>query len=172
MLTAALGISSSSLYAAFGTKSALFDEAIRTYALRYSAIYERAVREPTLDAVFERVLIDSVHEFGRVDQGHPGCLTSSAAMSDTSKTLDVREYVAELQRADEGRLYARVERALREGEALATTDPAALTGLVQTMWQGLSARAELGAGREELLAIAALALDSIRRAWISPVSGG
>lgn len=162
MLSATLGISASSLYAAFDTKASLFDEAVRTYALRYSAIYERAVREPTLDAVFERLLVDSVHEFGRVSEGHPGCLTSSAAMSDTSPTLQVRDYVAELQRADEERLHARVERAARDGEIAATTDPAALTGLVQTLWQGLSARAELGADRAELLAIAALALDAIR----------
>jgi AcrR family transcriptional regulator len=148
MLTAALGISSSSLYAAFGTKAALFDEAVRTYALRYSAIYDRALAEPTPARVIETLLLESVHEFTRHDEGHPGCLTSSAVMADTSATLDVRTYAADLQRADEARLRARIE-------------PPALAGLVQTLWQGLSARAELGATRAELLAVAGLALALI-----------
>src|SRR3954470_21037735 len=64
-LTTALGISSSSLYATFGTKAELFDEAVRTYALRYSAIYERAVAEPAIGRVIERVLMDSIDEFSR-----------------------------------------------------------------------------------------------------------
>ena len=162
MLTGALGISSSSLYAAFGTKAELFDEAIRTYALRYSAVYDRAIAEPTVRRVFERVLVDSVKEFSRSEDGHPGCLTSSAAMADTSATLDVRTYVADLQRSDEARLRARVERAVLDGDLAPGTDPAALTDLVQTIWQGLSARSELGATREELLTVAhhALALIS------------
>ena len=161
MLTAALGISSSSLYAAFGTKAELFDEAVRTYALRYSAIYERAVSEAGLMQVIERVLIDSVYEFGRSADGHPGCLTSSAAMADTSATLDVRAFVTELQCSDERRLQERIERAVLDGDVPADTDSAAVTALVQTVWQGLSIRSDLGAGIEELLAVARLVLKLI-----------
>ncbi|GLY03039.1 MULTISPECIES: TetR/AcrR family transcriptional regulator [Actinoplanes] len=160
-LTSALGISSSSLYAAFGTKAALFDEAVRTYALRYSAIYERAVAEPSIGRVVERVLLDSITEFGRSADGHPGCLTSSAVMADAPDTLDVRAYVADLQRSDEARLRARIELAVDDGELDAATDPAVLAEFVQTLWQGLSARAELGAGREQLAAVAGLALRAI-----------
>ena len=168
MLTEALGISSSSLYAAFGSKARLFDEAVRTYALRYSAIYEAAVAEPSVARVLERVLLGSVEEFGRVEEGHPGCLTSSAVMADASGTLDVRAHVAELQRCDEARLRARVERAVLEGELPPATDPAVLTDLVQTLWQGLAARAELGASRAELLGVARLALALLDPAGRAP----
>ncbi len=75
--------------------------------LRYSAIYDRAVAEPTGDRVIEQVLMDSVGEFRRAEDGHPGCLTSSAVMASTSATLDVRTYVVELQRSDEARPRAR-----------------------------------------------------------------
>ncbi|MHC3472875.1 TetR/AcrR family transcriptional regulator [Streptomyces sp. 7R007] len=44
-LTAALGLSTSSLYAAFGSKAGLFEESVRTYAERYRDIYRRAVAE-------------------------------------------------------------------------------------------------------------------------------
>jgi len=137
------------------------DEAVRTYALRYSAIYKRALEEPMLAQVIKRLLIDSVHEFSRSEDGHPGCLTTSAVMADAPATLDVRAYVAQLQQADEARLYARVERAVLEREVNA--DPAALTGLVQAVWQGLSMRSDLGAGRDELLAVACLSSELIRQ---------
>src|SRR5690348_16822538 len=44
-LTEALGISTSSLYAAFGTKADLFEESVRRYAERYREIYQQAVTE-------------------------------------------------------------------------------------------------------------------------------
>ncbi|MFD7308585.1 TetR/AcrR family transcriptional regulator [Promicromonospora sp. NPDC059942] len=163
MLTAALGISTSSLYGAFGTKAELFDEAVRTYALRYSAIYDQAVAEPSISRVLERVLIDSVDEFSRTDQGHPGCLTSSVVMADTSATLDVRAYVAELQRADEAQLRARIEQAVREGDLTTTADAAVVAEHVQTLWHGLSARAELGASRDELRDAARFALTLLEQ---------
>lgn len=159
MLAASLGLSSSSLYAAFGSKTELFEEAVRTYALRYSAIYSRALDEPMLAQVIERLLVDSVYEFSRSEEGHPGCLTSSAAMADAPATLDVRAYVADLQQADEARLRARVERAVLDREVSA--DPAVLTGLVLAVWQGLSMRSDLGAGREELIAVARLSSELI-----------
>lgn len=163
MLTAVLGISSSSLYAAFGTKAALFDEAVRTYALRYSAIYEQAVAEPTLARVIERLLMDSVAEFSRADEGHPGCLTSSAVMADTSTTLDVRAYVAQLHRADQARLRARIEQAVSDGDLPTGTEPGLLAEFVQTVWHGLSTQADLGAGRAELVGLAGLAVALISR---------
>ncbi|WP_329180242.1 TetR/AcrR family transcriptional regulator [Streptomyces decoyicus] len=61
-LTAALGLSTSSLYAAFGSKAGLFEEAVRTYAERYREIYRQAVAEKDLRTVIDQILIDSVHE--------------------------------------------------------------------------------------------------------------
>jgi AcrR family transcriptional regulator len=157
-LGTSLGISSSSLYAAFGSKAELFDEAVRTYALRYSAVYDRALAEPTLAKVIWQLLTGSIREFVRVDDGHPGCLTSSAVMGDTSETMDVRTYVTDLQRQDEARLRERIEDAVRAGDTASGTDGAALSVLVQTLWHGLAARADLGAGADELTATAALAV--------------
>lgn len=163
MLTASLGISSSSLYAAFGSKADIFEEAVRTYALRYSAVYERAVEEPAIVRVIERILLDSVDEFSRSEEGHPGCLRSSAAMADTPETLDVRGFVADLQRSDEERLRARIDRAAGEGELSASVDPTKLTDLVQTVWEGLSSRSEFGATRDDLREVAIFALALIER---------
>ncbi|MFJ3598515.1 TetR/AcrR family transcriptional regulator [Streptomyces sp. NPDC090126] len=157
-LTARLGLSTSSLYGAFGSKAELFEEAVRTYAERYREIYEQAVGEPEFRTVVERILIDSVHEFTRPDDEHPGCLLSSAAMADSTSTstLDTSAYFAELQGHNERILHARAERAVEGGELPPDADASALTGLIQSIWHGLSARANLGADREDLLAVARL----------------
>lgn len=161
-LTAALGLSTSSLYAAFGSKAGLFEEAVRTYAERYREIYERAVAEPDFGAVVARVLVDSVQEFTQPGDRHPGCLVTSAVMTDSTSTLDTAVYMAELHAANERLLRARAERAVREGHLAAGCDPASLTGLVQSLWHGLSARSTLGTPREELLASARLGHELIR----------
>ncbi|MGW2391064.1 TetR/AcrR family transcriptional regulator [Streptomyces lydicamycinicus] len=162
-LTAALGLSTSSLYAAFGSKAGLFEEAVRTYAERYREIYRQAVAEKDLRTVIDRLLIDSVHEFTGPSDVHPGCLLSSAAMTDSTSTLDTSAYYAELHGWNERALLARIERAVQDGELAAGTDAAALTGLVQSVVHGLSVRANLGATHEDLMATARLAHELLCR---------
>ncbi|KNB53228.1 TetR/AcrR family transcriptional regulator [Streptomyces caatingaensis] len=167
-LTTALGLSTSSLYAAFGSKAGLFEEAVRTYAEPYREIYRRAVAERDFTTVVERVLVDSVHEYTRPPDTHPGCLLSSAAMTDSTSTLDTSAYYAELHGWNERALLARTRQAVRDGELPAGTDAPALTGLVQSVVHGLSVRATLGASREDLLAAARLAHDLIGRRLTAP----
>ncbi|WP_411977363.1 TetR/AcrR family transcriptional regulator [Streptomyces decoyicus] len=169
-LTAALGLSTSSLYAAFGSKAGLFEEAVRTYSERYREIYRQAVAEKDLRTVIDQILIDSVHEFTRPSDVHPGCLLSSAAMTDSTRTLDTSAYYSELHGWNERTLLARIERAVQDGELVAGTDAAALTGLVQSVVHGLSVRANLGTAREDLLATAQLAHELICRQLTSPTT--
>lgn len=167
-LTAALGLSTSSLYAAFGSKAGLFEEAVRTYAERYREIYRQAVTEKDLRTVIDRILIDSVHEFTRPSDAHPGCLLSSAAMTDSTSTLDTSAHYAELHAWNERALHARIERAAQDGELVAGTDATALTGVVQSVVHGLSVRANLGTPSEDLLATAHLAHELICRQLMPP----
>ncbi|MBS2539463.1 TetR/AcrR family transcriptional regulator [Catenulispora sp. NF23] len=157
-LTEALGISTSSLYGAFGTKADLFQEAVHTYAERYRQIYEQAIAEDDIGVVLEQILTRSVQEFTQPTDRHPGCLISSAVMTDGPQTLDVRVYLADLHRANERALRARIERAVGEGQLPAATSASTLAGLVQAVWHGLSVQSNLGATRAELLAGARLAI--------------
>lgn len=162
-LTSALGVSTSSLYAAFGSKAGLFEEAVRTYAERYRDIYLRAVAADDVSAVVERILTDSVHEFTQPGDSHPGCLITSAVMTDSTSTLDITAYLDELRAANEQALLARVEQAIRDGDLAADTGATALAKLIQSIWDGLSIQANLGASREDLLATARLAHTLICR---------
>lgn len=55
-------------------------------------------------------------------------------------------------------MRGRLEQAALEGTLSGTLEPTVLAELVQTIWQGLSTRAELGASRDELMRAADLAL--------------
>ncbi|MEU3838756.1 TetR/AcrR family transcriptional regulator [Streptomyces sp. NPDC028635] len=167
-LAATLGLSTSSLYAAFGSKAGLFEEAVRTYAERYREIYQQAVAENDIEMVVERILTDSVHEFTQPSDTHPGCLISSAVMTDSTSTLDTSAYVAELHSSNEQALRVRIERAIKDGELVEGTDAAALTGLIQSVWHGLSVRSNVDTPREDLLATARLAHQLICRQLTSP----
>ncbi|MFE1384274.1 TetR/AcrR family transcriptional regulator [Streptomyces sp. NPDC058740] len=169
-LTATLGLSTSSLYAAFGSKAGLFEEAVRTYAERYREIYQQAVAEKDIRTVIERILTDSVHEFTQPSDAHPGCLISSAVMTDSTSTLDTSTYVAELHNANEQALLVRIERAVQDGELAAGTNATDLTGLIQSLWHGLSVRSNADTSRENLLATARLAHRLICRQLASPTS--
>lgn len=167
-LTAALGLSTSSLYAAFGSKAGLFEEAVRTYAERYREIYQQAVACKDIQTVIGRILTDSVYEFTQPSVTHPGCLISSAVMTDSTSTLDTSTYIAELHTSNEQFLLARIERAIQEEELTAGTNATALTGLIQSVWHGLSVRSSTATTREDLLATAQLAHQLICQHLTSP----
>jgi len=150
---------------------------VRTYAKRYSTIYEVAVAERRLHTVVEHLLTESVLEFTQPADERPGCLISSATMADEPQKPNARAFVADLQRADEQLLRERIQQAVRSRELVEGTDGAALTHVIQAMWQGLSSRAGKGAGREELLAAAKAGRFAHRPAnddlsmWICTVNG-
>lgn len=171
-LTTELGISTSSLYAAFGSKAGLFEEAVRTYAERYREIYQSAVTEPEALGVIERVLVDSVGEFTQSSDVHPGCLISSAALADSTSTLDARAYVADLQASNAEALLTRLRQAANDGELRRGISPETLTSFIQSVWHGLSAQSNLGTGRDELLETARLALRLIAGQALSAPSRG
>lgn len=156
-LTEAMGISPSSLYAAFGDKKTLFREAVMGYAQRYTTLHIEAVAEPTAREAVERLLRTTADEFTDADRP-TGCLTVSAAMTGGSDTIDVREALRTQQEAHARILSERIEADVAGGLLPGDTDAGALTDWVQTLWQGLSNQANNGVSRERLHTIITTAL--------------
>src|SRR5579859_6849696 len=72
-LTAAMGITPQSLYAAFHSKADLYHEALAQYLAGAGAFSARALEEePTTHAAFVRLLKEAAHAYARTDQPH-GC---------------------------------------------------------------------------------------------------
>ncbi|WP_437876466.1 TetR/AcrR family transcriptional regulator [Sorangium sp. So ce513] len=160
-LTAAMGINSPSLYAAFGCKEELFREAVALYAEVEGAATSRAMREqPTARAAVEAMLRGNAEAY--VSPGKPsGCMIVLAATLGTPESEGVRSHLAEVRRSAQETLQRRIERGVAEGDVPAGTDTAALAAFYTTVLSGLSLQARDGASREALQAI----VDCAMAAW-------
>ncbi|MBX4956303.1 TetR/AcrR family transcriptional regulator [Rhizobium lentis] len=161
-LTAAMGITPQSLYAAFNSKADLYREALQQYRTLGANTFS-ALAEPidTLSA-FERVLRGSAAIFSA--PGHPkGCMISTAVLNCASENDAIADHVAALRRQSLDAFAARIERGIREGDIRPETNARALARFLGAIVQGMSVQARDGASLEELLDIAALATAEVAR---------
>ncbi|NUR43832.1 MAG: TetR/AcrR family transcriptional regulator [Streptomyces sp.] len=155
-LTRVMGIGAPSLYAAFGDKRALFEEVVLEYGKRYGSFGDRALaEEPTARAAVERMLREAAVEY--TAPGHPhGCLVIHAATNCTS--AEVEESLRDRRNANIAAFESRIRADVAAGELPADTDAAALARHAGAMIQGMSQQARDGASREELEALAEIAM--------------
>src|ERR1700739_4349702 len=78
-LIAAMGISASSFYNSFGSKEALYGEAIQTYLEWAGQWFNAILHDPSIDTktAFARLFESTAEEFTRGDHP-PGCMISLA----------------------------------------------------------------------------------------------
>lgn len=155
-LTRLMGIGTPSLYAAFGDKRTLFDEVVRVYAGSHGAFTDRALaEEPTARAGVARMLREAAAEY--TDPAHPhGCLIVHAATNCTSP--EVETLLRDRRNAAIAAVEDRIRADIAAGLLPAGTDAAALARHTGAMIQGMSQQARDGARREELEALAEIAM--------------
>ena len=155
-LTRVMDIGAPSLYAAFGDKRSLFEEVVTEYGLRYGSFGDRALaEEPTARAAVERMLREAAAEY--TAPGHPhGCLVVHAATN--CSTPEVEESLRERRNADIAAFESRIRADIAAGELPAGIDAAALARYTGAVIQGMSQQARDGASREELEAVAEIAM--------------
>jgi AcrR family transcriptional regulator len=160
-LTAAMGINSSSLYAAFDSKQSLFREAVELYDATTRRGTDRALAEqPTARAAVEAMLRSSVDLY--VQPGEPtGCMIVLAATNTTPGNAAVRDHLAGMRRAAADDLDRRLQRGVAEGDLPPNTDTAALAAYYTTVLQGLSIQSRDGASHEDLNVL----VDCAMAAW-------
>ncbi|MFJ5030602.1 TetR/AcrR family transcriptional regulator [Streptomyces sp. NPDC088560] len=155
-LTRIMGIGAPSLYAAFGDKRSLFEEVVRVYTDTHGAFGDRALaEEPTARGAVARTLREAAAEY--TDPAHPfGCLVAHAATNCTSP--EVERLLRERRNAGIAALASRIRADVAAGVLPAGTDAAALARHTGAMIQGMSQQARDGASREELEALAEIAM--------------
>lgn len=162
-LTAAMGITTPSLYTAFGDKKQLFLEAVRLYAGAPEAMTAAVASAPTAHAAARDLM--QAAAMGYTGEATPrGCLLASATATGSASAADVQRAVADIRRRVQGALQARIERDVSEQALPPETDSTALAGMVMAVMQGMSVLARDGADRAALLSIASVALQ----AWPRP----
>jgi AcrR family transcriptional regulator len=153
-LTAAMGISSPSLYAAFGSKEELFREAVAYYNDTLGATAAAELRErPTAREAISAVLRH--HAIVFCDPDNPrGCMIVLAATTSGDDTRSVHEYLAQWRMALETDFRERVERGIAEGDVPAGADAAAIAAFYNTVNHGMAIQARDGADVKKLSSIA------------------
>ncbi|MFF0091074.1 TetR/AcrR family transcriptional regulator [Streptomyces canus] len=155
-LTHVMGIGAPSLYAAFGDKRSLFEEVVQEYGARYGSFGDRALaEEPTARAAMERMLREAAVEYTAPGRPH-GCLVIHAATNCSNP--EVEESLRVRRNANIAAFESRVRAGIAAGELAADTDATALARHVGAVIQGMSQQARDGASREELEAVAEIAM--------------
>lgn len=159
MLTVAMGISAQSLYAAFGSKEALYREAIRLYRATIGGFAARALDEETnaLDAV-QRLVADAAVTFART-AGAPGCMITTAPSGVENQPLIV--FGRELRAESVARVAERIERGRRDGQVRSDANSEAWARLIGSIVQGMSVQARDGASADSLRATATVAAEAL-----------
>ncbi|NUB46464.1 TetR/AcrR family transcriptional regulator [Fertoebacter nigrum] len=158
-LTAAMGIGSPSLYAAFGSKDALYAEAIRHYQEKYEAlVWEKFNAAATAREAVESLLRDSAAALtGSLLDIPRGCMVTLSSVS-SEGNAELGEIVKAARAGLGARLRARFDRAVHEGELPPSADTVALARFVQMVQNGMSILARDNVSRAELEAAVDVAL--------------
>ncbi|MBW8725967.1 MAG: TetR/AcrR family transcriptional regulator [Inquilinus limosus] len=160
-LTAAMGIAAPSLYAAFGSKEALFREAIALYRATDGSATRRALDcQRTARGAIEAMLRDNADAF--TDPALPnGCFVILGAINTAPEHEGVRAHLLDLHKESCGLILRRLEQGAAAGELPAGVDLGPVAGFYSTVLAGLSIKARDGTGRREMHAI----IDHAMAAW-------
>lgn len=157
-LTAAMGIGGPSLYAAFGSKAKLFQEAADLYLAEDAGEPTRLLAAgDTARASVEAMLRSNADLFTRA--GEPaGCMLTRSASTCAEADAGIQDY---LDASVEQRLRdveMRLERGAADGEVLPCDEPRALAEFFDAVVEGMAVRSMEGASRASLHRIVDLAM--------------
>lgn len=160
-LTNAMGISAQSLYAAFGSKDALYREAMEFYRTSIGAFATRALESESdaIDAVI-RVLKDAATTFSRTE-GTPGCMIATPFADTTDISLNDLGRSLRIESVE--KIADRLLRGIDKGQVGDDVDCRAWARYIGTVVQGMSVQARDGASIDALANIAQIAAEPLSR---------
>ncbi|MGW6857633.1 TetR/AcrR family transcriptional regulator [Streptomyces xanthophaeus] len=156
-LTAAMGINPPSLYAAFGDKRQLFDEAVALYARTYGTpVPQGSDARSDIAALLRHLAADYT------DPSHPpGCLIITAATNCGPGSQDVKARLRAMREGTKASIATRIRSDVDAGLLPAHVDADGLAAFYAAVVQGMNQQACDGADRETLDRV----VDAALAAW-------
>lgn len=157
MLTEAIGVTPTSLYAAFGSKDALFAEAVELYDAPGTSPTDRGLAQATAREAVEAVLRGNADAY--TDPTTPtGCMVVLSGVNLGAGHDHVGHELARRRRADLDKLRRRIERGIADGDLSDDLDAPRAASYVLTVLHGLSIQARDGCTREQAHAVVDVAM--------------
>ncbi len=161
-LTAAVGITPPSFYAAFGSKEQAFREAVNIYVANDGSGPMRALETgETVRQAIQAMLLASIDVALGAPQSN-GCLLILGVMNCQPETGPLYDLLKDLRRETMERVRARLERGVAEGDLPKTADAATLARYYGAIMQAISMQARDGASRRDLEALVQPSLAALR----------
>jgi AcrR family transcriptional regulator len=161
-LMEAMNISPPSFYAAFGSKTDLYREALAVYVNRPRAVSPRLLAGDVPITVAIRTLLRAAIYTVTELTPAAGCMIANGLLAVGPGHRDLAELTASLRRDLVLALERRLEQAVEGGELGTGVQPASLARYFATIVQGISVQAHDGASKKELEGIVAQALDTLK----------
>ena len=161
LLIAMGGIKPPSFYHAFGSKEALFREAVDLYVATIGNASVRALAEAaTAREAVEAMLRLTAEASSRPGKPH-GCVLLLGAMKCTPSGKAAQDYLHAIRLKTPEIIRQRLKRGVADGDLPSSVDLAGIASFYATVLQGLGIRAGDGATRAVLMA----AVDGAMTAW-------
>ncbi len=158
-LTASLGVTKPSLYAAFGNKEQLFCAVLDRYDKRTAHFLSGSIRAPTARGVAVGLLRGAA-EFHANPANPPGCLMVQGALVGSDTAGSARRETRDRRNRLRGAIQERLERALHEDDLPRSAQPAVLARYLVAVMRGMAVEAASGASATELNEIVDVALTA------------
>jgi AcrR family transcriptional regulator len=156
----AMDVRSPSLYAAFGSKEALYLEAIQHYVEIFGPpVWDGLAEGATARAGVENLLLAATESLPESHVTPAGCMATLAAVSD-EWPAGIAEVVRKIRVEMLGMLRLRLETGVANGELSPSTDIEGLSRFYLSVYQGMAVQARDGAAAAELRGIVAAAMSA------------
>lgn len=163
-LSEAMGLTSTSIYAAFESKEILFQEAVRLYVSSDGRASWQALQQPgDMRTILTNMLKETVKTFCRADTPR-GCLIMLGDKGLGRGHASVREYLREQRDRLRKALQVRIKQAVKAGDLPQDTDIATSASLVLVFLNGISIETADGISEARLIK----SVDAVMAHW--PVS--
>jgi AcrR family transcriptional regulator len=154
----AMDVRSPSLYAAFGSKEALYLEAIQRYVEIFGPpVWDGLAEGATARAGVQNLLLAATESLPESHVSPGGCMAALAAVCD-EWPAGIAGVVRKIRREMLGMLRSRLEAGVANGELPPSTDIEGLSRFYFSVYQGMAVQARDGAGAPELKGVVVAAM--------------
>ncbi|USP39272.1 TetR/AcrR family transcriptional regulator [Acinetobacter sp. XS-4] len=165
-LVEVLGIASARIYKAFGSKEALFREAVNHYENNEGNFALTALKQKNIKDAINQLFQDALALYTQTNHSY-GCMVVSAASVLGEENQAVLEWMKAQRIARGQSLVERFVQAKLDGQLVADADPKTLGQYYALVLHGLSIQARDGYTKEELSQVIHFALKNLDQYVVS-----